>query len=214
VKIDLYQQSGIKKGTIDAPDAMFKATVNDELIRLSVIRQLANNRSANAHVKLRGEVRGGGKKPWRQKGTGRARFGSSRNPIWRGGGVAFGPRNVRNYKLNMPKKARRAALFSCLSQKAADSQIFALDSYKADAPKTKDFSAMVAKLPKGRSLLVVLEKKNAVLEKSASNLPNVKTILVDYLNPHDLLRFENVMFMESSIKRAEELFLNTPQSKK
>ena len=111
MKIDLYTQSGEKKGTVDVSDAMFKVVVNDELIRLSVIRQLANRRHVNAHVKTRGEVRGGGKKPWRQKGTGRARFGSSRNPIWRGGGVAFGPRNVRNFSLDMPKKARRSALF-------------------------------------------------------------------------------------------------------
>ena len=207
MKIDLYEQSGAKKGTVDAPDAMFKVAVNDELIRLSVIRQLSNNRSANAHVKSRGEVRGGGKKPWRQKGTGRARFGSSRNPIWRGGGIAFGPRNVRNYTLAMPKKARRAALFSCVSQKAADGQVFALDSYSAKAPKTKDFASMLEKLPKGRSLLIILDKKDEVLEKSASNLPDVKTILVDYLNPYDLLSYENVMFMEPSIKKAEELFL-------
>lgn len=207
MKIDLYAQSGEKKGTTEASDAMFKVVVNDELIRLSVIRQLANRRQPNAHVKTRADVRGGGKKPWRQKGTGRARFGSSRNPIWRGGGVAFGPRNVRNFSLNMPKKARRSALFSCLSQKAADSKIFALDAYKADSPKTRDFAVMVEKLPAGRSLLIILEEKNEVLEKSASNLPNVKTILVDYLNPHDLLSYDNIMFMEPSLKRAEELFL-------
>ncbi len=207
MKIDLYTQDGAKKGSTDVSDSMFKIPVNEELVRLSVIRQLANARQASAHVKSRGEVRGGGKKPWKQKGTGRARVGSSRNPVWRSGGVAFGPRNTRNYTLNMPKKARRTALFSCLSQKATDKQIFALEAYKAKEPKTKDFAAMVAKLPASRSLLVVLDKKDEVLQKSASNLPNVKTILVDYLNPHDLLKFENVMFMEASIKRAEELFL-------
>jgi large subunit ribosomal protein L4 len=207
MKIDLYTQSGDKKGTVDVSDAMFKVVVNDELIRLSVIRQLANRRQANAHVKTRAEVRGGGKKPWRQKGTGRARFGSSRNPIWRGGGITFGPRNVRNYSLDMPKRARRSALFSCLSQKAANSKVFALDAYKTKDPKTKDFAAMVKKLPAGRNLLLVLDKKDEVLEKSASNLPDVKTILVDYLNPYDLLAYDNVMFMESSLKRAEELFL-------
>lgn len=207
MKIDLYEQSGEKKGTVDVSDKMFKAQVNEELMRLSVIRQLANRRQANAHSKTRAEVRGGGKKPWRQKGTGRARFGSTRNPIWKGGGVAFGPRNVRNYELDMPKNARRVALFSCLSQKAAESKVFALEAYKADEPKTKDFVAMMKKLPSGRSLLVILDKKDAVIEKSASNLPNVKTILVDYLNPHDLLTHDNVMFLKPSIKRAEEVFL-------
>lgn len=207
MKIDLYTQAGQKKGTADASDAMFAAKVNDELVRLAVIRQLANGRQASAHVKHRGEVRGGGRKPWRQKGTGRARVGSSRNPVWRSGGVAFGPRNTRNYTLNMPKKARRAALFSCLSQKATDKQVFALEGYVAKEPKTKEFAELVAKLPEGRNLLVVLDQKNDVLEKSARNLPNVKTILVNYLNPHDLLRFENVMFLEASLKKAEELFL-------
>lgn len=207
MKIDLYEQSGEKKGTLDVSDEMFKAKVNDELIRLTVIRQLSNSRQANAHVKTRAEVRGGGKKPWRQKGTGRARFGSTRNPLWRGGGVAFGPRNVRNYELEMPKRARRAALFSVLSQRAAENKIFALDSYEAETPKTKDFATMVTKLPSGRSLLVILEKKDAAIEKSAHNIPNVKTILVDYLNPHDLLTFDNIMFMKPSIKRAEEIFL-------
>lgn len=207
MKIDLYTQSGEKKGTVDVSDAIFKVKINDELVRLAVIRQMANSRQSSAHVKTRGEVRGGGRKPWRQKGTGRARFGSSRNPVWRGGGIAFGPRNVRNFTVEMPKKARRMALFSCLSQKAADSQIFALESYKAELPKTKDFAAMVEKLPKGRGLLVVLDKKDAVLEKSANNLPQVKTVLVDYLNPHDLLSYENVIFLEPSLKKAEELFL-------
>ncbi|MFH0838236.1 MAG: 50S ribosomal protein L4 [Patescibacteria group bacterium] len=207
MKIDLYAQSGEKKGTTEVSDAMFKVVVNDELIRLSVIRQLASRRQANAHVKTRAEVRGGGKKPWRQKGTGRARFGSSRNPIWRGGGVAFGPRNIRNFSLNMPKKARRSALFSCLSQKAADSKVFALDAYKSDAPRTADFAAMVEKLPAGRSLLIVLDAKNEILEKSAGNLPKVKTILVDYLNPHDVLTYDNIMFMKPALTKAEEIFL-------
>lgn len=207
MKIDLYAQSGDKKGTVDVSDAMFKVEVNDELVRMAVIRQLANRRRVTAHVKTRAEVSGGGKKPWRQKGTGRARFGSSRNPIWRGGGVAFGPRSVRNFSIEMPKKARRSALFSCLTQKAADSKVFALDTYKADKPKTKDFAAMIKKLPEGRSLLIVLEKKDEALEKSASNLPEVKTILVDYLNPYDLLAYDNIMFMEPSLKKAEEIFL-------
>ncbi|MBN2307276.1 50S ribosomal protein L4 [Candidatus Peregrinibacteria bacterium] len=207
MKIDLYTQSGVKKGTVEVSDAMFKAEINDELIRQAVLRQMANGRQANAHVKTRADVRGGGKKPWRQKGTGRARFGSSRNPIWRGGGVAFGPRNVRNFAIAMPKKARRLALYSCLSQKTADSKVFALDAYKSDAPKTKDFAAMIKKLPQGRSLLIVLEKKDQLIEKSAGNLPDVKTILVDYLNPHDLLFYDNIMFMEPSLKKAEELFL-------
>ena len=207
MKIDLYQQSGEKKGAVEISDKMFGAKVNDELMRLCVVRQLSNARQANAHTKTRAEVRGGGKKPWRQKGTGRARFGSTRNPIWKGGGVAFGPRNVRNYEKMMPKKARRLALFSGLSQKASGKAIFALDKFDVKAPKTKDFTALLSKLPAGRSLLVVLAEKNINLEKSAKNIPNVKTILVNFLNLHDLLKYEKVMFMEPALKKAEELFL-------
>ena len=209
MKIDLYKQSGEKKGTVDVSDAMFKVPVNEELVRLALVRQMANGRRVVAHTKTRADVRGGGKKPWRQKGTGRARFGSTRNPIWRSGGVAFGPRNDRNFSLNMPKKARRAALFSCLSHKAGENKVFALDSYtRQGGPKTKEFAVLASKLPAGRSLLVVLSEKNEILEKSASNLSNVKVILVDYLNPYDLLSFDNVMFLEASLKRAEELFIS------
>ncbi len=207
MKLDLYQQSGEKKGTVDASDKLFAVPVNDELMRLALTRQLANSRQGGAHTKTRGEIKGGGKKPWRQKGTGRARFGSSRNPVWRGGGVAFGPRNVRNYEKLMPKKARRAALFSALSQKAGDMAVFALDKFEVKEPKTKEFTAMLSKLPVERSLLVVISEKDLNLTKSASNLPNVKTILVDYLNLHDLLKYEKVCFLESALKRAEELFL-------
>lgn len=208
MKIDLYTQKGEKKGTVDASDAMFKATINEEVTRLAVLRQTSNARhSTIAHAKTRGEVRGGGRKPWRQKGTGRARFGSTRNPIWRSGGVAFGPTNERNYSKNMTKKARRIALFSCLSTKAGDNQIFALDKFELKKPKSKEFAQMMSKLPVDRSLLVVLGEKDEIIEKSASNLPNVKIILVNYLNPYDLLKYEKVMFMESSFKKAEELFL-------
>ncbi|MBU1682902.1 50S ribosomal protein L4, partial [Patescibacteria group bacterium] len=207
MKIDLYTQAGEKKGTVDVSDSMFKAPVHEELVRLALIRQMANARQPIAHTKTRGEVRGGGRKPWRQKGTGRARFGSTRNPIWRGGGVAFGPRNDRNYSKNMTKKARRGALFSVLSQKAGDNEIFALNKFEVKTPKTKDFTAMMSKLPVERSLLVVAGEKDVNLEKAAGNLPNVKVILVNYLNPHDLLKYEKVMFLESALKKAEELFL-------
>ncbi|QQR83424.1 50S ribosomal protein L4 [Candidatus Peregrinibacteria bacterium] len=208
MKIDLYQQSGAKKGTIDVNTSLFSVPVNDELMRLALIRQLANGRQANATVKKRGEVRGGGKKPWRQKGTGRARFGSSRNPIWRGGGIVFGPTNERNYTKQMPKKARRAALFSGLSQKAADNAVFALDKYEVAQPKTKVFADLLKKLPVERSLLIVTAESNEMLEKSANNMPNVKVIAVEYLNLHDLLKYEKVMFLETALKKAEEHFLN------
>lgn len=206
--IDLYLQSGEKKGTVKVSDRLFSAPVKEELMRLAVLRQLSNARQANAHVKHRGEVRGGGKKPWRQKGTGRARVGSSRNPVWRSGGVAFGPRNVRNYTKAMNKKARRAALFSGLSQKAANKEVFALDKFEVDQPKTKAFFDLMSKLPVERSLLVVTEDTNNNLAKSVRNLPNVNLVRFDYLNLHSLLKSEKVMFTTEALKKAEEHFLN------
>ncbi len=205
--IDLYEQSGNKKGEIEVNKKIFAAPLREELMRLAVIRQLANARQVCAHVKKRGDVRGGGKKPWKQKGTGRARFGSSRNPIWRGGGVAFGPSNKRNFKKAMPKKARRAALFSGLSQKASQKSIFALNQFKIKSPKTKEFIKLLEQLPVKKSLLIILNEKDRNLEKSVSNLPNVKAILVNYINLHDLLKYEKIMFMEPALKKAEELFL-------
>ncbi len=206
MKLDLYTQEGNKKGAIEVPDALFSAPVNEGLIHLSVVRHLANARQANAHTKTRGEVRGGGRKPWKQKGTGRARAGSSRSPIWKGGGIIFGPRNTRNYSVRMNKKAWRGALTSVLSQKASQEQVFALESFQLEAPKTKAFAHMLALLPKHRSLLVVLPEKSDLIEKSACNLPNVKVVLVNYISPYDLLRYEKIMFMEPSVKKAEELF--------
>ena len=207
MKIDLYTQSGEKKGDVQVSDAMFKTQVNEQVLRLAVIRQMANSRQVLAHTKTRADVRGGGKKPWRQKGTGRARFGSTRNPVWVGGGIAFGPRNERNFEKNMTKKARRLALFSALSQRVSDGSVFALSEFKAKEPKTKDFASMMSKLPSGRSLLVILASEDATLVKSAANLPNVKTLSVSYLNPYDLLHYDKVMFMEPALKKAEELFL-------
>lgn len=207
MKIDLYQQSGEKKGTIDASDKLFKAAIKEELMRLVLVRQLANARQATASTKTRGEVRGGGHKPIKQKHTGKARQGSTRSPVWPGGGIAFGPRGNRNFTLKIPKSAQRSALFSALSQKAASHEVIALDKFETKTPATKAFASMVKKLPVKRSLLVVMGEKDVGIEKSSKNIPNVKTVLVDYLNLHDLMKYTTVMFMESALKKAETLFV-------
>jgi large subunit ribosomal protein L4 len=207
VKLDLYQQSGEKKGTVEASDKLFKSPVKEELMRLVLIRQLANARQATACTKTRGEVRGGGHKPMKQKHTGHARQGSTRSPVWPGGGIAFGPRGNRNFTLKITKSAARGALFSALSQKVANHAVIALDKFEVKTPTTKDFSSLVKKLPVDRSLLVVLSEKNIGLEKSARNIKNVKIVLVDYLNLHDLMKYTNVLFLESALKKAETLFL-------
>jgi large subunit ribosomal protein L4 len=207
MKIDLYQQTGEKKGTVEASDKLFKAAVKEELMRLVLLRQLANARQATACTKTRGEVRGGGHKPIKQKHTGRARQGSTRSPVWPGGGIAFGPRGNRNFTLKITKTAARSALFSALSQKAANHAVIALDKFEVKTPTAKAFASMVKKLPVERSLLVVMSEKNSGLEKSARNVKNVKTVLVDYLNLHDLMKYTNVMFLESALKKAEALFV-------
>ncbi len=209
MKLDLYQSTGVKKGTVEVSDDLFKAKVNHELMRLALVRQQGNARVAIADVKNRAEVRGGGKKPWKQKGTGRARAGSSRSPVWHGGGVAFGPKSNRNFSTRMSKNSRRAALFGALSQAAAADHIFALESFDAKAPKTKTFTDLLKKLPVERSLLIVIPEKNRILEKSAGNLPHVKTILVNYLNLFDILKYDKIMFLVPALKKAEELFLKS-----
>ncbi|MBI5421863.1 50S ribosomal protein L4 [Candidatus Peregrinibacteria bacterium] len=207
MKIDLYQQSGEKSGSVEVSDKIFAAPVNEELMRLVLMRQLANARQPNANTKTRGEVRGGGHKPIKQKHTGKARQGSTRSPVWPGGGIAFGPRSNRNFTLKITRSAARSALFSGLSQKASEKTLFAMDKYEAKTPKTSAFASLLKKLPVTRSLLVVMSDKDANLEKSVRNLPNVKAVLVDYLNLHDLSKYTNVMFMASAIKKAEALFL-------
>lgn len=207
MNIDLYSQAGEKLKAIKVADEIFNTEVNEGLMHQAYVRQLSNARYNLAHTLTKGEVRGGGAKPYRQKGTGRARQGSIRNPHYKGGGVAMGPRNVRNFEKDMPKKQRRKALFSALSLKAGKNGIIALDKYEAKEIKTKNISEMLTKLPVSRSVLIVISEKNLVLQKSANNLPNVKTLLVNYLNVADLLKYDQVLFLQDALKKAEEIFL-------
>jgi len=205
MKADLYSQTGEKKGQVELKKEFFEVPFNGDLIHQALVRQHNNKRVAIAHTKLRGEVRGGGRKPFRQKGTGNARQGSRRNPHMRGGAVTFGPRNDRNFKVDMPKKQRRKALFSALSVKATEGQIMALDKYEGEV-KTKAFADMIEKLPVDRNVLVVIPEKNETIQKSSNNLPNVKTILVNYLNIADLQKYRNVLFLEESLNKMTEVF--------
>lgn len=206
-KITLYNQQGEKKGDVQVSDTIFGAKFNQDLIHQALVRQQANARvSEITHTKTKGEVRGGGKKPFPQKGTGRARQGSIRNPHWKGGGVSFGPRNNRNYTQMMPKKQRRLALFSALSSKLTDGKIIALDKYETKEAKTKNFMAMLHKLPIEKDVLILIPEKDDTVQKSSANLPFVKTMLVNYLNIRDLQRFDQILFFEKSLKKMEELF--------
>ena len=207
MNINLYSQKGEKLKAIKVSDVIFDAEINQGLMHQALVRQQSNARVNLAHTLTKGELRGGGAKPYRQKGTGRARQGSIRNPHYKGGGVAMGPRNNRNFEKDMPKKQRRKALFSALSLKMKDGGILALDKYEAKEIKTKDFIEMLGKLPEARRTLVVLDQKNEMLEKSARNIPNVKTLLVNYLNIADLVKYEKVLFLEPALKKAEEIFV-------
>lgn len=216
MKLDLYNQQGEKKGTLEAPKEFFEIEFREGLIHTALVRQEANRRPGiYAHTKTKGEIRGGGKKPHPQKHTGRARQGTIRSPQMRGGGVTFGPRNVRNFKKMMPKKMRRLALFSALSEKARSSEIFALDEFKTESIKTKVFVQMVKALPIPRGeALFVLGERNETLEKSARNLPKIKTILINYLNIGDLRKFDRVVFLENAIEKMKQIFSQRERSER
>jgi large subunit ribosomal protein L4 len=171
-----------------------------------VIEQ-GNKRHPIAHTLTKGEVRGGGKKPHKQKHTGWARQGSSRNPHFRGGGVAFGPRNTRNFKKRAPQTERRTALFACLSDKYKEGCIAALESFEANPPKTKTFATMMKKLPFEKKTLFIIPEKNDSIMRSSRNLPSVKTILVNYINIADILNYQNIVFFNAALPKLEEIFL-------
>jgi len=206
-KITIYNKEGKKMNDYDAPASIFEVDFNKDLVQQALIRQLSNKRLGMiAHTKTKGEVVGGKKKPFRQKGTGNARQGASNNPHQIGGGVSHGPRNVRNFKRDMPKKQRRLALFCALSQKLRENKIIGLDKYEAAAIKTKDLATIIKNLPIEKDLLLVLDGKNEILTKSANNIPFVKTINVSYLNIADLQKYDTVVFLEAALDKVEKVF--------
>lgn len=206
-KITIYNQQGTKVKDLEAPAAIFDLEFNQDLVQQALIRQLSNRRLGMiAHAKTKGEVVGGKKKPFRQKGTGGARQGATNNPHQVGGGVAFGPRNVKNYTRDMPRKQRRLALFCALSQKVREDKVIGLDKFESKQIKTKDFATLLKKLPTEKDFLIVLPEKNELLVKSSRNLPNIKTILVNYLNIADLQKYDTILFLEEAIEKMETIF--------
>jgi len=208
MKIDLYKQNGEKAGELTLPKEIFEVPFNKDLVHQALVMQLANKRVPTAHSKTRAEIRGGGRKPFKQKGTGNARQGSIRSPHMKGGGIVFGPRNTRNFSKMMPKNQRRQALFSALSEKVRAKEVIGLEGYEAEKPKTKDFATMISKLPVKRKVLVVIPGKNSVIQKSAENLPNIKTIHAGYVNIHDLQRFNTVVIFKDAVEVMEKTFLS------
>ena len=213
--IDSYNQKGEKLGRIRLPQEIFGIEMNSDLVHQVMVSQMANRRQVIAHTKTRAEVSGGGRKPWRQKGTGRARHGSIRSPIWIGGGVAFGPRKDKVFKKKIPKKMRRKALFMVLSSKVKDKELLVLDKLGTKEPQTKIMAKMMENLRKKigdfkeGSVLFLLVKKDENLIKSLRNIKRVKTMLARESNVLDLLKYKYLIMPKESIKVLKETFLKS-----
>ena len=195
MEVDVFNMQGEKVRTVDLPAAIFEAPVNVDLMQQAYLRQMANARLGTHSTKTRGEVAGGGRKPWRQKGTGRARQGSTRAPHWVGGGKAHAPK-PRDHSQSMPRKMRHAALCSALSVKASESNIVVLENLFLPEPKTKFMVQALDRLVGNASTLIVIPQKTETYElvvRSANNLPETKTLLANYLNIRDLLGYEKVV---------------------
>lgn len=192
MQIPVHNMAGETVGEIELRKDIFGVPINVPVMHQALVRQQANARLGTHKTKTRGEVRGGGRKPWRQKGTGRARHGSIREPQWRGGGVAHGPR-PRSYRQKMPRKMRRLAYKSALSVKAKERQIIVLDDLQVLAPKTREMVSVLEALAVDSSALILLPGENINVEKSVNNLPNVKTLRAHYLNVRDLLSYDYLL---------------------
>lgn len=203
--VSVYNAEGSKASDIELNDAHFGVKVNPALIHEAVVIQEANARHPIAHTKTRGEVRGGGKKPWRQKGTGRARHGSIRSPIWVGGGVTFGPRGDRNFSKKLNRKAKQKALFMALSDKLAHENLVILEAFKPTDVKTKELAALIKRLPTKKTVLFVVAQPRPELVRMARNLENVFVITANSLNIVDTLRYGTVVFEKDAVAAFESL---------
>ena len=202
--VSVFNLEGNEVGTLELNDAVFGVEVNEHLVHMAVVSQLANKRQGTQKAKTRSEVSGGGRKPWRQKGTGHARQGSTRAPQWTGGGVVFAP-TPRDYSFKLNKKERRAALCSALSSKVAESQIIVLDEFKLDEIKTKKFQDVLNNLSVSKAL-VVLEDGNKNAELSARNIADVKTAKTNTINVYDILKYNTVIATKAAVQAIEEVY--------
>ena len=202
--VSVYNIEGKEVGSIELNDAVFGVEVNEHLVHMAVVNQLANNRQGTQSAKTRSEVSGGGRKPWRQKGTGHARQGSTRSPQWTGGGVVFAPK-PRDYSFKMNKKEKRIALLSALSSKVADKKIVVLDAFNLDEVKTKKFAEVMSNLKVDKALVVIEgENKNVVL--SGRNIPTVKVSATNEINTYDVLKYETLVVTKAAVEKLEEVY--------
>lgn len=202
--VKLYKQDGSENGTVELNDAIFGVEPNESVIFDAVVMQRASLRQGTHMTKNRSAVSGGGRKPWRQKGTGRARQGSIRAPQWRGGGIVNGP-SPRSYSYKLPKKVRRLAIKSVLSQKVLDSNLIVIDALSFDTPKTKDFAEMLDKLNVNSKVLVALEDGNETAALSARNLPNVTVVPAEGVNVLDVLNNDKLILTQAALSKIEEV---------
>ncbi len=205
MQVPLFNQAGQEISQIELRDDIFGIEPNKAVMHQAYLRQMANARQGNHQTKTRGMVRGGGKKPWKQKGTGRARQGSTRAPHWKGGGVVFGP-HPRSYEQKMPKKMRHLALKSALAAKAQEKQIVVVDEIKLDDAKTAAMRRVLTSLNAQPTALVLLPEANQALARAAHNLENVKTLRASYLNVRDLLGYEKLVMSKAALNAVETFF--------
>jgi large subunit ribosomal protein L4 len=204
-KFDLYNMDGKVVGDIDLCDDIFAVEVNEAAVSMVVRNQLANKRQGTQSTKTKSEVRGGGKKPWKQKGTGRARQGSTRSAQWIKGGIVLGPK-PRSYRFTLPKKYKRIALKSALSSKVVDSDVLVLDKLGFENIKTKQMVNVLNNLKIDSSVLIVIADKNDSVEKSARNIPGVKTAFVNTINVFDILKYNKLILTKDALSKVEEVY--------
>ena len=202
--VKVYNMSGAEVGTIDLNDDIFGIDVSEHAMHMAVVQYLANKRQGTQSAKTRAEVSGGGKKPWRQKGTGRARQGSIRSPQWTGGGVVFAPK-PRDYSFKLNKKFKRLALKSALTTKAAEEKIIVLDELSLTEVKTKEMAKVLANINAGKAL-VVMDGSNTNVMLSARNIPDVKTTAVNTINVYDILKYNTLVLTKDAVAKIEEVY--------
>ena len=203
--VSVYNMEGKEVGTIELSDAIFGVEVNEHLVHLAVVQKLANKRQGTQKAKTRSEVSGGGRKPWKQKGTGHARQGSTRSPQWTGGGVVFAPA-PRDYSFKMNKKEKRAALKSALTDKLQNNNLIVVDELKMDDKKTKRFAEVMVNLKATRKALVVLAEKDENVVLSARNLPEVKTAFTNTINVYDVMNARTLVLTKDAVTKIEEVY--------
>lgn len=202
--VSVYNMEGNEVGSMELNDSIFATKINEHLVHQAVVQQLANKRQGTQSTKTRAEVRGGGRKPWRQKGTGNARQGSIRSPQWKGGGVVFAPK-PRDYSYKLNKKEKQAALKSALSSKVVDNKLLVLDELTFDEIKTKNMVNVLNNLNVNKAL-VVLGEKNENVQVSARNIPYIRTVLSNSINVYDILKYDTVVLTKGAVEKIEEVY--------